>query len=211
MSGAVLPPCYLFCLWWPSPEVCNLYGRATVSMVGLMVTSFKRTYTSMPCLPGLLLPVPLSLWQAIADPRLHKRPSNSHRDVWHYLLMSLLLSTGCWCKQVYFFASSPRRVSGTLPTVLLGLLLCLWIWSIHFWWFPTSSSSWFFSSLLLVTPGITWLLTFAFQFPMIDKRLFFGISSKSSRKSPILTGEDERTSFYSAILNKVSPSAHLMC
>ena len=32
------------------------------------------------------------------------------------------------------------------PTVLLGLLLCLWMWDIFFWWVPASSyqwSSWF--------------------------------------------------------------------
>lgn len=39
----------------PSPKVCNLCGRTTGSMVGLMVTSSKRIYANMPCLLGLLL------------------------------------------------------------------------------------------------------------------------------------------------------------
>ena len=28
------------------------------------------------------------------------------------------------------------------PTVLLGLLLCLWMWDILFWWDPTFSCEW---------------------------------------------------------------------
>ena len=34
------------------------------------------------------------------------------------------------------------------PTVLLGLLLCLWIWGIFFWWDPTFSCQLLFSSCL---------------------------------------------------------------
>ena len=49
-------------------------------MVGLEVTS-KRTYANK-YLPGLLLPVPLFLLQATADPHLCSRPSNTNRQVW---------------------------------------------------------------------------------------------------------------------------------
>jgi len=42
-------------------------------MVGLMVTYFKRTYASIPWLPGLLYSVPLILRQANVDPCLHQR------------------------------------------------------------------------------------------------------------------------------------------
>ena len=49
-------------------------------MVGLMATSSKRTYVNTLCLPKLLLPVPLSLWQATANSQLHRRPSNTHRQ-----------------------------------------------------------------------------------------------------------------------------------
>ena len=42
------------------------------SAVGLMVTS-KRAYIKEG-LPGLLLPVPLSLWEAPANPHLHMIP-----------------------------------------------------------------------------------------------------------------------------------------
>ena len=33
-------------------------------------------------------------------------------------------------------------------TVLMGLLLCLWTWGIFFWWDPTFSCQWWFSSEL---------------------------------------------------------------
>ena len=37
----------------------------------------------------------------------------------------------------------------TPPTILLGLLLCPWIQGIFFWWDPTFSCQWLFSSLVL--------------------------------------------------------------
>ena len=46
-------------------------------MVGLMVTSSKRAYGT----PGLLLPEPLALRQATADPYLHRRHSDTQRQV----------------------------------------------------------------------------------------------------------------------------------
>ena len=36
----------------------------------------------------------------------------------------------------------------TPPTVFLGLLLCPWMWGIFFWWDPTFSCWWLFSSKL---------------------------------------------------------------
>ena len=51
-------------------------------MVGLESTFSKRTYANMPCLPGLLLPVSLSLQQAIAGPCLHRWLSKMHRQIW---------------------------------------------------------------------------------------------------------------------------------
>ena len=65
------------------------------------VTS-KRTCANA-CLPGLLLPVPLSPHQATADPCLHSRPPNTHRQVWLSLLWDhcsfpwVLLCTGFVC------------------------------------------------------------------------------------------------------------------
>ena len=48
------------------PHSCVSSGS---SMVGLMVTSFKRAYA----IPGLLHPEPLTLWQATANLHLHRK------------------------------------------------------------------------------------------------------------------------------------------
>jgi len=63
-----------------------------------MATS-KRTYPNKN-LPGLLLPVPLSLWQNTADPCLHRRPSNTHRQSGSVSVRLLILFPGsrfCLC------------------------------------------------------------------------------------------------------------------
>ena len=57
MSGAVFPHCSL------------AWGQ---TMVGVMVTSSKRTYASMLHLPALLRSVPLTLRQATVNPLLHQ-------------------------------------------------------------------------------------------------------------------------------------------
>ena len=86
MGGAELPLYYLFGLRWPSPGVDSLYGRASASVVVLMVTSSMRLYANMPRLSGLLLPVPLTMWQATVDPCLRRRLPNTHRQIWLSLL-----------------------------------------------------------------------------------------------------------------------------
>ena len=72
MNGAVLPPSQLLGLRQPSPRVYRLCDRAKGSL--------PRDFANM-CLPGLLLPVCLSLKQATTDPHLCRRPSNSQRLV----------------------------------------------------------------------------------------------------------------------------------
>ena len=47
MGEAVLPACQLFGLKWPSSGVFRIYVKAIGSMVGLMETSFKRTYATV--------------------------------------------------------------------------------------------------------------------------------------------------------------------
>ena len=60
----------------------------------------------MLCLPGLLLPVPQSPWQATADLHLHRRSSDTHRQVWLSLLCgSVLLSLGPGVHKVLFVPS----------------------------------------------------------------------------------------------------------
>ena len=53
-----------------------------------MGTSSKRTCANMLHLPGLLLPVPLTLWQATVNPPVHWRILYTHRQVWLSFLWS---------------------------------------------------------------------------------------------------------------------------
>ena len=80
MDGAVLPLCSLA---WGSPvlESGILYARVIASVLGLMMTSSKRTYVNMLPLPGRLLPGPLTPQQAPAEACLHLRLLNTHRLV----------------------------------------------------------------------------------------------------------------------------------
>ena len=50
---------------------------------------FQDDLCHTPCLPGLMQPEPLSLWQATADPCLHRRHSNTQTQVWLSLLWGL--------------------------------------------------------------------------------------------------------------------------
>ena len=63
----------------------------------VMVTSFKRTYASMPQVPALLQSMPLTLRRATVDPRLRQRLLDIHRQVWLSLLWghrSVILGPG---------------------------------------------------------------------------------------------------------------------
>ena len=80
--------------WGCVPPCSVAWGQ---TMVGVMVTSSRRTYVSLPCLPGLLWSVSGTLWQAT---------HSSGGDSWtlkaslaRSLVGSLLLSTGSWCVQ----------------------------------------------------------------------------------------------------------------
>jgi len=76
----------------------SAYGGAMFPpMVGVMVTSSKRSYASTPHLLGLLLSVSLTPCQATVDPCLCQRLPNTHRQVWVSLLWgqcSFLLGPG---------------------------------------------------------------------------------------------------------------------
>ena len=74
-----------------------------------MVTSSKRAYANTPCLPRLLLPVPLSPQQATADPRLCRGPSNTGRSD----SVSCGVSTPFpWVLVHTRFCLCPQRLSG---------------------------------------------------------------------------------------------------
>ena len=82
----------------------------------------------------MLHPELLSLRQATADLFFHRRHSNTQRQVW------LSLCGVSWCAQGFVWALWVSLVSMvfdskcdfTLPTILLGFLLCPWTWGIFF-------------------------------------------------------------------------------
>ena len=98
-------------------------------------------------LPGLLLPVPLSLRQTTADPCFHRRPSNTRSQVWlSFLWGSLLLSLGPGAHKILVVPSqSLWRVQGLIltdcapPMISLQFLLFLWTWVSFLGGFPTFS------------------------------------------------------------------------
>ena len=103
------------------------------SLVGLMPTS-----SNMLCLQGLLQPKPSSLQQAIADPCLCRRHSDTQRQVCQALVEVTDPFPGPWRAQGFVCALqvSPAgtrfesKHDRTPPTVLLVLLLCTWMWGI---------------------------------------------------------------------------------
>ena len=123
---------------------------------------------------GLLLPEPLSLRKATAEPCLCRR----HSDTSKAGLAQYLWVSGSWCAQRFVWALWVSLVGIGFDckhdfsplTILLGLLLCPLTWGIFFWWDPTFSCWW-----LRLQP------------------------SGASCNFGVLTG-DEHTSFYSAIL-----------
>ena len=106
----------------------------------------------MPSVPGLLQPETQYPWQDTAEPCLPRRHENTQRQVWP----SLCGVSGSWCTQGFVWALPGSLVgmgfvskNNFAPsTILLGLLLCPWTWGIFFWWDPTFSCLWLFSSEL---------------------------------------------------------------
>ena len=109
-----------------------------------MAISSKRAYATS----RSQHPKPLPMWLTTADSYLPRRHSNTWRQVW-------LISLGS--PGVHKVLSEPSehlwQISGLIlnvisrpPTVFLGLLLCPSMWGILFWWDPTFSYCWLFSS-----------------------------------------------------------------
>ena len=91
--------CSLPVVWTEVAQSLSLhsYGGAIGSMVGVVATFSTRTYASTLRLPGLLLSIPLTLWQATVDLCLCRRLPYTHRQVWLSLLWghcSFLLGPG---------------------------------------------------------------------------------------------------------------------
>ena len=98
-------PSLQFGLRRPSPGVYSLCGRASASVVVLMVTSCMRVYANVPCPSGLLLPVPLTMWQATVAMPLLETPGCSLEILAQSLVGSLLLSPGSLCVQSFVVPS----------------------------------------------------------------------------------------------------------
>ena len=82
-----------------------------------MVTFSIKIYARMLCLPGLLLPVPLTPWQATVDTHLHQRLLDTHRQVWLNLLWghcSILLGPGA--HKVLFVPSKSMMLQSAFPS-----------------------------------------------------------------------------------------------
>ena len=112
-------------LWYNCSPVCEsssqwLYGGANGDVL-------QEDLCHKLHLPGLLQSEPLSPRQATANFYLHRRHSNTQRQVWLSLLWDL------WVLVCIRFFLSPPRISGglrfdskcdfTTPTILLELLL----------------------------------------------------------------------------------------
>ena len=123
-----------------SPQSCISPGG---SMVGLRATSSKRlcdlgscTQSPSPCSR------PLMTHASAGDPN-----TGVAQSLW-----------GLWVLEHARFCLSPSSIYGRYqfnskrnfapPTVLLGFLLCPWTLGIFFWWDPTFSCPWLFSSKL---------------------------------------------------------------
>ena len=114
------------------------------SIVGLMVTSSKKTYATSftfhdhnccqsPCLCGR----PQLTCAYTGDTKTLKGRSGSVSCGGHCSFPWVLVHTRfCLCLLSMKFDS---KLDYAPPTILLGLFLCTWTWGIFFWWDPTFS------------------------------------------------------------------------
>ena len=131
-------------LWNNYSAVCGSSAQWLYS--GTHGDHFQEDLGHMPCLQVLLQPVPLSLWQATADPCLCRRPFNTLRQTGlaQFLVEVTAPFSVSWCTQGFvcalqtFLACFDFKCNSTPPTIFLGLLLCPWRESIFFWWDTTS-------------------------------------------------------------------------
>ena len=81
--------------------------------------------------PNLLHPGPLSLWQSTADPYLHRIHSNTVLSQFLWGLWVLVCSRFVWALWESLVGMQfGSKCYFTPPTLLLGLLLCPWMWVI---------------------------------------------------------------------------------
>ena len=160
-------------LWYKCSPVCGL--SAWWLYGGANGDLPQEDFCLTPCLQGLLQPEPLSSWQATADLGLCRRHANTQRQIWLSLLWgSLLPSLGPGAQKVLFTPSKCLwQVWGLILNVILSLLPSCWDFS-----FALGHGVSFFGEL---------------QLSPVD-----GCSAAICNFG-VLAGEDECTSFYSAI------------
>ena len=116
---------------FPQPCVCS--GG---SVVGLMAISSKRAYaiarSTAPWAPATVA--------GHADSYLYSRHSDTvlSQSLWGlWVLVCTRFVWALWVSQVGM--GSDSKPDFIFPTILLGLLLCPWMWGIFLWWDPTFS------------------------------------------------------------------------
>jgi len=105
------------------------------TMVGVMVTSFKRTYART-----VVFNAPDPTGCHCRPTHLPEASGHSQASLAQSLVGSLLLSPGSWWAQGFVWAlwaslammGFDSKCDFAPPTVLLGLLLCPWMWRIFF-------------------------------------------------------------------------------
>ena len=131
--------------WCKQGSVCALkesISQSCVSsgscMVGLMATSSKRAHAILKS----AVPRALPLGQSTADPYLHRRCSDIvlSQSLWgSCVLVCTRYVWALWASLAGVGFDSKREF--TPPTILLGLLLCHWPWSISSWLLQQSAAA----------------------------------------------------------------------
>ena len=121
------------------PQLCV---SSDGSVVGLMATSFKRAH-AIPRSAAPRAPTPVSG---------HCWPISLQETLKHSSSLVFVGSLGPGVHKVCLNSLNilvgmgfDSKCDFTPPTILMGLLLCPWTWSISFWWHPAFSYRWLFS------------------------------------------------------------------
>ena len=135
--------------------------NSLLSAIRVVLSAYLRLLISLPAiLIGACASSSPAFWMMFSASKLNKQGdnkpylrrihSNTQRQDW------LNLCEVSWCTQSSVWAlqvSLPgigfdSKHNFTPPSILLGLRHCPWIWGIFFWWTPTFSCWWLFSSEL---------------------------------------------------------------
>ena len=106
MGGAMLskPLTQVFC--WRGGVVfllCSLaWGQIMIGVIVVMVTSFKRTYTSMCGSQDCCIQCHWPCGRPLSPTHLPETPGHSQESLAQSFVRSLLLFPGSWCSQVLF-------------------------------------------------------------------------------------------------------------